>query len=167
MAHDETPRNQPLTARPRHAGRLLGRRDQEHLEEAGRTETDHAVLDRLVGIERVLSAMSEMVVTRQRRVLWSGTALIGPTGVWHRRLPSGSRAIFVMNFSGNGLVTVASGAPLGAAPGPGGGTHNCPAGVAAVFNADTDDWTLYGTPGNAVDVQIFSIPITPTASGNI
>lgn len=167
MVHEEIPQGRPLTDRPRHAGRILSRRDQEHLEDRSHLETDPAVLDRLVGIERILTAVGELVVTQRRRVLWSGTALIGETGVWHRRLPVGSRAIFVINYSGNGNVTVASGAPLGAAPGPGGGTHNCPAGVAAVFNADTDDWTLYGTPGNAVDVQIFSIPITPTASGDI
>ena len=76
-------------------------------------------------------------------------------------------AIAVTNYTGNGPVTVAAGPPAGAAPGPGAGTHKLDAGAFAIFNDDTADWTIYGTPGNVLDVQIFSIPITPSAAGNI
>lgn len=156
----------PLTDQPRHAGRLLRPREQRRLQEND-TIAPQELLDRMVGVENVLRALTGIIATKERRVLWSGSALINSNGIWHRRLPQGSKAIFVMNFSGNSTVTVAAGAPLGAAPGPGAGTHNVPAGVAAVFNDDTADWTLYGSSGNALDVQIFSIPITPMASGEI
>lgn len=152
---------------PRHIGRLLRPREQRRIEAAGHLEADTELLSALVGLQRTLDAVAQLVVSQQRRVLWSGTALIGATGIWHRRVPGGSKSIAVTNYTGNSLVTVASAAPSGAAPGPGAGTHNVPAGVFATFNNDTADWTLYGTAGQAVHVEIFSVPVNPVASGDI
>ena len=166
MPETET-HGQPLTDRPNFVGRIVRGQEARRLELAGRLESDHEVLDRLVGVENVVTALANMVIERRRRVLWSGTAVIGASGMWHRRLPQGSAAISVINFSANDQVIVAAGPPAGNAPGAGAGTHLLPAGCFAVFNDDTADWTLYGTTGDSFDVQIFSIPITPAAAGQI
>ena len=161
------PTGQPVTPRNKWAGRVLGGIDAAKLEAKSGLELNQQMLDTLVGITAQLQAMHDNVKIVRRRILWSGTAQIGPTGVWHRRLPQGSMAIAVTNYTSNGLVTVAAGAPLGAAPGLGAGIHQLPAGAFQVFNGDTTDWTLYGTATNVLDVQIFSLPISPAAAGNI
>jgi hypothetical protein len=157
----------PLTPRPRYRGKILGGIDAARLHEAAAEHTNHQLLDALIGIHSELAAMRDSVKSVRRRILWSGSAQIGPAGTWNRRLPQGSMAIAVTNFSANNLVTVAAGDPAGTAPGLGAGVHNVPAGVFAVFNNDTVGWTLYGTPGNICDVQIFSTPIMPAAAGMI
>lgn len=157
----------PLTDQPSHEGRLLTPREQSGLQRLSAEEVSHALLDLRVGQHALMTAIEQLVGLQQRRILWSGSALITSAGIWHRRFPTGALGIFVVNFNSNGSVTVAAGEPLGAAPGPGAGTHNVPAGCAMVFNNETTGWAIYGTAGNVLDVQVFSIPITPAASGNI
>jgi hypothetical protein len=130
-------------------------------------ESNQALLERLIALEAHHNRLAHLLAVERRRVLWSGTALIGANGVWSINVRQDSQAIFVINYNGNANVTVSAAAAQGAAPGPGAGTHNCPAGVAATFLGKTTDWTLYGTPGNAVDVQILSVAAHPFAAGAI
>lgn len=166
MDREEPQAGQPLTDQPRHGGRLHRRADEVQVGLAALTESHHDLLKHLVGLESLSQAVHQLLIVPRQRVAWSGTAVIGPSGVWTKNLQVVTKAIFVMNFTGNGTLTVASQAPLGSAPGAGVGTHTLHAGGAAVFNDETNDWTLYGTPGNSVDVQIFGVPIQPMAAGS-
>ena len=158
----------PLTPRPGRPGGILHRANaQGRLDSAALLEAHRQVLDQLTGLHKLSHALEQLVIVEARRVLWSGTAVIAANGNWTINLGRGTRAIYVVNVSTNGQLVVHAGLAEGVAPGPGPGVHIVPAGVAAGFNNETTDWTIYGTPGNAIDVQIFSVPITPSASGAI
>lgn len=130
-------------------------------------EVNRALLDRMVGIQALADAINNMVGTTRRRILWSGTVIIPSNGFWTLNTRQASRAIWVTNYSGNSQVVVAASLPQGNAPGAGPGTHLLPAGVSQVFEGETNDWTLYGTANNSLDVQIFGVPVQPFATGNI
>ena len=157
----------PVTTHPK-PGSVFGRnRAQAHLDNAALLDSHRQLLDHLVGLEKLTHALEQLVIVEARRVLWSGTATLDANGIWTVNLPRGTRAIFVVNVNTNGQLVVYAGPRAGSAPGPGPGVHIVPAGVAAGFNNQTTDWSLYGTAGNNIDVQIFSVPITPSATGAI
>lgn len=157
----------PLTDQPNHEGRLLSRRESERLERAGRLDATAALLDRLTGMELVMHALTQMIGVEREAILWSGTAQITAGGTWTKTFGGESLAISVTNYTGNGNVTVCAQEPGGSAPGPGVGVHNVPAGVSQVFNNKTTVWTIYGTPGSVLDVQVFGRIVQPIAAGNI
>lgn len=157
----------PLTESPHPAGRFRRAIDTDRLALEQLTEMHQAVLDKLVGLNAIAQACQELLVQPRKRVIWSGSVVLDANGQWSYTAGEGSKSIFVVNFTGNGTVTVSANSARPAAPGPGAGTHNVPAGVAAIFNNETTAWSLYGTAGNVVDVQVFGVPMPPMAAGDI
>jgi hypothetical protein len=147
--------------------RLLTRREERRLQEASRLDVDQAVLDRLTGVELIVRALTDAIGVQRAPVLWSGTAILDTNGRWTKNFGAESLAISVTNYTGNGQLTVQAGEPGPTAPGPGVGVHNVPAGVSQVFNNKTTAWSLYGTAGNVIDIQVFGRVVTPIAAGDI
>lgn len=163
---DSDDHGEVVTPRPGPGGLLHRARAQAHLDYATLLESHQDVLDSLTGLHRLSHALEQLVAIPHRRVLWSGTATLDANGIWTVNR-EGARAIFVVNVSGNGQLVVHAGTRGGSAPGPGPGVHIVPAGTAFGFNNDSNDWTLYGTPTNQIDVQLFGVTIQPSGAGNI
>lgn len=167
MPHTPTPAAAPTTHNGRPGGFFSRKDDELHLTVANLVESNAALRDALTGLHSVAQALSQMTAVTTRRVLWSGTAVLNAEGIWSQHVGAGSRAIHVINFSTNDQVAIAADTPQGTAPGSGAGTHLLPAGAAGAFNNETTVWTLYGTPGDTFDIQIFGVPVQPGAAGQI
>lgn len=149
-------------------GRIRRHIEERRIADATVLQNDPATFDVLVGMHSVLQKISEAVGQPRCRVLWSGTAQIDATGQWHHRIGVGAAAAAINNPNTSALTLVAgAGAPGGSAPGRGAGVWQVPASNQVAVNATgpTTEWTLYGTPGLLVTVQLFGDPITPALGG--
>ena len=104
-----------------------------------------------------------------RAVVFSGTVVLDSSGAWSLDFPEPTRAIFVDNPAASQVVVVA--ANRGAsAPGFGNqganipGAHLINAYAARAINAVTNVWSIYGTAGAEVSVQVFGHYIEPAGS---
>lgn len=149
----------------RRPSRFVRKGDSIEVALAGLMESQRILLDRQVGLEHLHEQMRHVLGSARRRIMWSGTAQLNANGTWDRQFGDVAHALFVVNFATNGALTVVAAAPNAVAPGPGVGVHLVPAGTAMTFNAVTTHWTIYGTPGNVVDVQVFGVPMPPAAAG--
>jgi hypothetical protein len=106
-------------------------------------------------------------LTRQyvpQEVLWSGTVELDAGGLWKFETRSLARAIFVDNQSGSTLIVYA-GTPGPSQPSYGVGVHQLLTGNARTYNGKTNCWTIWGTSGLLVDVQVFGGHIDPGLGG--
>ncbi len=106
-------------------------------------------------------------LTRQwvpQEVLWAGSAELDGSGLWKLETRSLARAIWVDNQTGSTLI-VAAGTPGPSAPAYGVGVHTLVTGVARAYNGKTNCWTIWGTAGLLVDVQVFGGHVDPALAG--
>lgn len=157
--------NKPVTDDPRPAGLFHRKEDEIRLGVNALIQSHQALLTQLTGLAALQQAVDNLVKVPRQRVIWSGTAVLDAAGLWTHHHGTGARALFCVSPSGNATATVVAGPPAAnGAPSSGAGVHALAAGTSAVFNNETNDWTLYGTAGQSFEVQIFAVPIQPTSS---
>lgn len=147
-------------------GKIRRHLEERRIADATLFQDDPRTFDALVGLHGVLEQIASAVGRPRNKVLWSGTAQIGPTGVWHHRMATGSLAAAVNNPNGTALTLVAGG-PGASAPAYGAGVWQVPANGQVSVNAPgpVSDWTLYGAAGQLVTVQLFGDHIAPATGG--
>lgn len=129
-------------------------------------ETKEAVLDAILdelqqtritqtkSIEKLRSAVvNHVLVTELIKLDTDGTA------TREFRVPMGS--VSVANHSATGDVTVHAGGPGGGAPGTGPGIGFVKRATFAVLNVTGHVVTLYGTAGQFLTLQVFTVPQPP------
>lgn len=159
------PASKPLTDDARPAGLFHRKEDELRLGINALIQSHQGLLTQLTGLAALHQAVDQLVKVPRQRVIWSGTAALNSDGIFTAHSGTGARAIFVVNPTGNGAVTVVAGPPAAnGAPTTGPGVHIVAAGQAAVFNNETNEWTLYGTAGDTLEVQVFAVPIQPMSS---
>lgn len=147
-------------------GRIARRLEEHRIADATALQNDPRTFDALVGLHGVLERIEHAVGRPRNKVLWSGTAQIGTTGVWHHRMATGSLAAAVSNPNST-AVTLVAGGPGAQAPAYGAGVWQVPANGQTSVNAPgpVSDWTLYGSAGQLVTVQLFGEHIAPATGG--
>lgn len=88
--------------------------------------------------------------------LYSATARIRPTGHWTRSWNVQYRSVAVANLSPAPITVVTGGPTSDTAPGEGPGTHVLLPGQAATYAMSGNAVTVYGRPGDLVDIQVFT-----------
>jgi hypothetical protein len=99
-------------------------------------------------------------------VLDSGAYLLDVNGLATANYQTPYGALFVVNL-GAGDMTVTSAPPATSVPTRGRGVHIVPARSAALLNLAGTAWTIYGTTGDLADVQAFTRPWPPMATGSM
>jgi hypothetical protein len=130
-----------------------------------RAEAGVRVMNLLQQIEGHLGGiLSATLAVPRGDLLMQGVVAIGPEGFWTRSWPEAFAAVEVLAWSTTGTITVAAAGPAGGVPSQGANVARVPANAYRVLNLRGSALTLYGAPGDLVDVTVYVRPRPPAAS---
>lgn len=108
-------------------------------------------------VSALAAAIRELVIAE---CLHTTTLIINSRGYAEFDYTAGFASVAVTNLSADN-VTITTSTPADAAPTRGTGVAIIPANRGAVYNLASHSLTVYGTPGDAVVLSIFSRPQPP------
>lgn len=108
-------------------------------------------------VSALAAAIKELVISE---CLTTTTLVISPAGFAEFDWSAGFASVALTNLSAD-PVTITTSTPADAAPLTGNGVARVLANSGAVHNLASHSLTIYGTPGDAVTVSVFSRPQPP------
>lgn len=123
---------------------------QDHLALAQLAELSARLVSHTETVERLVNGI-------RNHVLFAGTVTIGADGWYHFGWGAMCGSVEITNVSTTNTLVVAASWPSGVAPDNGPGVHKVPPKIWRLVNIDSPTVTIYGTAGDEVGVQAFTV----------
>jgi hypothetical protein len=128
-----------------------------------RRQLDAEMLQELVRIRQTMTEYAGRLGGQiVNNVLETATLAIGADGFVTREYGVAAGAVQVFNLSGANDMTVVAGGPAGYIPPTGTGVSVVPAGKDRVINVAARQITIYGTAGDRVSFQVWTVGARPS-----
>jgi hypothetical protein len=145
----------------RPAGPITRRLHANRLRDADNLTADPERLNHLIALLEAQAQREHSRATHRPGVLWAGLAVLDANGMWDKTFGDTALAAFVTNLGPQ--VTVFAGPRMDSAPAQGAGVFLVPMGASIVLNAAAKAWSIYGTAGTPLNVEVFGRPLPPFA----